>query len=123
MIFGTIHFLIVLFIILTPFIGSEYWLTLHFLFVPLMMAHWLTNQSICALTEVEKLVTGSKSDDETFFGKIIGPVYKFKTQKEENLFVWTGTLTLWVITASKLHAMGFVKMREDFADFRAAVGV
>ena len=118
-----IHVLIVLFIILTPFIGNEYMLSLHCLFVPLMMLHWATNQSVCALTEVEKFVTGSKVDEDTFFGKVIGPVYKFKTQKEENLFVWTGALTLWLVTLSKLHALGFVKLRSDFAQFREVVGV
>jgi hypothetical protein len=88
-----------------------------------MMLHWATNQSVCALTEVEKFVTGSKVDEDTFFGKVIGPVYKFKTQKEENLFVWTGALTLWLVTLSKLHALGFVKLRSDFAQFREVVGV
>ena len=118
-----IHLLFVLFIILTPFFGNEYMLSLHFLFIPLMLAHWTTNQSTCVLTEVEKFVRGSKVDDDTFFGKVIGPVYKFKTQREENLFVWTAAITLWLITLVKLQSVGFVKLQSDFAQFREVVGV
>jgi hypothetical protein len=118
-----IHLLFALFIILTPFFGNEYFLSLHFLFIPLMLAHWATNQSTCVLTEVEKFVRGSKVDEDTFFGKIIGPVYKFKTQREENLFVWTAAITLWLVTLVKLQTTGFVKLRSDFAQFREVVGV
>ena len=84
-----VHFLLVVFIIVTPFCGTPYMLSMHFLIVPFIMGHWLTNQSVCALTEMEKLLSGKDCDEDTFFGKIVGPVYKFKTQREENLFVWT----------------------------------
>ena len=110
-----IHFILVLFIIGVPFSNSEYLLTIHLLIVPFIMLHWITNQSVCALTEMEKLVTGKTCDDETFFGKVIGPVYKFKTQKEENLFVWTLLISLWLVTFFKLKATHFEYLKSDLA--------
>jgi hypothetical protein len=110
-----IHFLLVVFIIVTPFCGTPYMLSMHFLIVPFIMAHWLTNQTVCALTEMEKLLTGKDCDDETFFGKIVGPVYKFKTRREENLFVWTLLITLWLITFFKLHRTGFEYLKGEKA--------
>ena len=77
------------------------------------MAHWLTNQSVCALTEVEKLLTGKDCDDDTFFGKIVGPVYKFKTQREENLFVWTLLIALWGVTFVRLNNTNFDYLRAE----------
>lgn len=114
-----IHFLLVVFIIATPFFGTPYMLSMHFLIVPFIMAHWITNQSVCALTEMEKFLRGKECDDETFFGKIVGPVYKFKTQKEENMFVWTLLITLWFITFIKLQRSNFEFLRAEKARLRA----
>ena len=77
------------------------------------MLHWITNQSVCALTEMEKLLTGKTCDDETFFGQVVGPVYKFRTKDDENVFVWTLLITLWLISAFKLHDNGFAYLREE----------
>jgi len=110
-----VHFLLVVFIIVTPFCGTPYMLSMHFLIVPFIMGHWLTNQSVCALTEMEKLLSGKDCDEDTFFGKIVGPVYKFKTQREENLFVWTLLITLWLVTFFKLHRTDFAYLRAEKA--------
>jgi len=118
-----VHWFVFLFVILVPFIGNDYFLTLHLLAVPLILAHWATNQSVCALTELEKVVTGKTCDDETFFGKIVGPIYKFKTHREENLFVWTTMITLWVITFVRLQMTDFASLRADFAAMRSMVRV
>jgi hypothetical protein len=118
-----IHFLILLFLIVTPFIGDEYFLTLHIVIVPFILGHWLTNQSVCALTELEKAVTGQTCDDATFFGKIVGPVYKFRTHKEENLFVWTAMITLWLVTFVRLHKTGFSHFRGELRRLRAQFSV
>jgi hypothetical protein len=108
-----IHFLVVVFIVVTPFCGTPYMLSLHLLVVPLILGHWATNQTICALTEIEKLLSGKTCDEETFFGRLVGPVYKFKTQKEENLFVWTLMITLWLVTFTKLQANDFAYLRGE----------
>lgn len=109
------HGSLVVFILGTPFFGDASMMSLHLLIVPFIMAHWLTNQTVCALTEMEKFLRGKQKDDETFFGQIVGPVYKFKTKGEENLFVWTLLVTLWVVTIFKLHDTGFAHLRAEFA--------
>ena len=93
-----LHLLLVIFIVWAPFSSNKVLILLHLVIVPFIMLHWLTNQSVCALTELEKLVTGNTCDDQTFFGKIVGPVYKFNTQKDENVFVWIVMIVLWVIS-------------------------
>lgn len=118
-----IHLLVFLFIIITPFIGSEYMLSMHFLIVPFILLHWATNQSVCALTEIEKIVTGTKCDEDTFFGKIVGPIYKFKTQREENIFVWTMMITLWFITFIRLQKTDFAHLRADIAALRSSMNI
>ena len=118
-----IHILVVIFLVFSPFFGDEYFLTMHLLVVPFILLHWITNQSVCALTEMEKIVTGKTCDDETFFGQVVGPIYKFKTQGEENLFVWTLMITLWFITFVRLQPTGFVQLRRDFATIRSALRI
>lgn len=116
---NVIHYLVFLFVILTPFFGNDYLMTMHLLVVPFILLHWATNQSVCALTEMEKLITGKTCDDDTFFGKIVGPIYKFKTKREENLFVWTMMITLWFITFMRLQQTDFAHLRADIAAVRA----
>lgn len=120
LVISVIHYLIFLFLVLSPFFGNDYFLTIHLLVVPFIMLHWITNQSVCALTEMEKLVTGKTCDNDTFIGKIVGPVYKFKTQKEENLFVWTTMTTLWFITFIRLQKTDFAHLRADIRALRQA---
>ena len=91
---------------------------MHFIIVPFIMAHWITNQSVCALTELEKFLSGKTCDDDTFIGKIVGPVYKFRTAREENLFVWTFLITLWFITYIRLRETGFSFLREELTRLR-----
>lgn len=117
MLIRLIHWALVLFILVVPFFGSEYYLTIHLLIVPFIVLHWLTNQSVCALTEIEKLVSGKKNDGETFFGKIMGPIYKFHKQENENLFLYGLMAALFTITFIKLQRLGFTQLKGDFARF------
>ncbi len=110
-----------IFVIFTPFFGNDYFLSMHLLIIPFILVHWATNQSVCALTEIEKLVTGTRCDEETFFGKVVGPIYKFKTRREENLFVWTMMITLWFITFIRLQKTDFAHLRADIAAIRGAI--
>jgi hypothetical protein len=123
-IIGYIHFLVVLFIGLVPFIGNEYFLGLHLLIVPFIMLHWLTNQTVCALTELEKLVRGGGETifgqifepiykNESFIGRFMKPVYEFKDEDEETRVVWSVLTGLWVITLVRLWSLGFQLLRSD----------
>jgi hypothetical protein len=118
LIIKALHFLLVVFIIGAPFFGDAYLQTMHLLIVPFIMMHWITNQSVCALTEMEKLVTGKDCDDETFFGQVVGPVYKFHTRREENFFLWALLIILWSITVFKLHDTGFAYLKHEMAVLR-----
>jgi hypothetical protein len=111
-----------------PFIGNEYLLSLHLLIVPFIMLHWLTNQTVCALTELEKLVRGGCEDgdtifgqimtpiykDESFIGRIIAPIHTFEDADAEKRAVWIGLICLWVITLARLWPTGFRQLRRDF---------
>lgn len=67
------------------------------------------------MTEMEKILTGKTQDEETFIGKIVSPVYKFKTKGEETLFTWLALISLWLITLFKLQRTGFAGLKADFA--------
>jgi len=82
------------------------------------MLHWVTNQSACALTELEKFLTGKTEDDDTFIGKIVGPVYKFQSCEEQNMFVWSVLILLWLFTLYKLRRTKFQFMRQTAARLR-----
>jgi hypothetical protein len=115
---GLIHYLLIVFIIGTPFMGSEYFMTLHIVIIPFIMLHWITNQSVCALTEMEKLLKGETDDDKTFFGQVVGPVYKFRTQGDENTFLWTLLIGLWLISVYKLHSTDYSYLRAEYERFK-----
>jgi len=127
MVIQFIHFLVILFIIGAPFFGGDYLLSLHFLIVPFIMLHWITNQSVCALTELEKLVRGGCESKDTFFGQVMDPIYKsesfigrlvapfytFEDEETETLFVWVSLTGLWLITLYKLWPTGFSYLHSD----------
>lgn len=116
-----IHALVVIFIIGSPFFGGDYLLSLHFIIVPFIMLHWVTNQSVCALTELEKIVRGGCESKDTIFGQIMDPIYKsesfigrlaapfytFEDAETETLAVWIGLTGLWLITLLRLWPTGF----------------
>ena len=131
-IINLIHVVVLLFILATPFIGSEYYLTLHLIIIPFIMIHWLTNQTVCALTELEKLARGTSVDADTFFGqmmvpiyqnesfvgKIISPFYTIQDKETEKRAVWIGLALLWIITLIRLLPTGFGQLRGDIASIR-----
>ena len=132
-----IHILVILFIFLTPFFESEYMLTLHMVIIPFIMLHWFTNQTVCALTEFEKIIRGEVSDDATFFGQLMTPIYKsesfigrlvgpfhtFKDEDEEKRTVWIGLTLLWIITLLRLAPTGFRRLRQDLAMIRTSLHI
>ena len=57
---------------------------MHAVTIPFVMLHWYTNQTVCALTEMEKLVSGNKEED-TFFGQIFVQKPKVIPEIQEEL--------------------------------------
>jgi hypothetical protein len=128
-----IHVLVLLFIFTVPFFGGDYTLSLHFVIVPFIMLHWITNQSVCALTEMEKIVRGGCESKDTFFGQVMDPIYKsesfmgqivspfytFEDEETETLAVWVGLTGLWLITLCRLWPTGFSYLSAELASARA----
>ena len=123
-----IHILVRIFIVATPFLGGDYLLSLHFIIIPFIMLHWITNQTVCALTELERIARGCESGD-TFFGRIMDPIYKnesfvgtiispfytIEDKETETLAVWVGLTGLWLITLVRLWPTGFSHLHREFA--------
>lgn len=128
-----IHTFVVLFICCVPFFGGDYLLSLHFIIIPFIMLHWITNQSVCALTELEKLVRGGCESKDTFFGQVMDPIYKsesfigrlaapfytFEDKETETLAVWIALTGLWLITLYKLWPTGFSYLHLELDRARA----
>jgi hypothetical protein len=110
-----IHLVVVLFFVFAPFSSSESVLTLHLVMTPFLLLHWITNQSVCALTELEKCLTGKTEDHHTFMGQIMGPIYTFQSPENETIFVWGTLVVLWLITLYKLQKRGFKELRTTFS--------
>lgn len=104
-----LHFIFILFVVLTPFIGNNYFLILHAITVPFMMAHWYLEDNRCALTMMEKkarhIINGVEPDqDDCFMYNLIAPVYDFnKKYKEHSMSLYIITIVLWLITLTKLY--------------------
>ena len=95
-----LHLLLILWIVFVPFlnINNKSYLKMietHSYVIPFLLFHWYTNDT-CLLTEIEKKLTG-KSENETFIGRIIKPIYNV-TNKEIHII----TILLWFISIYKL---------------------
>jgi len=103
-----LHVIFVLFVVLTPFLGSNYFLVLHSFVVPFMMMHWTINNNACILTIIEHQIRCLVIDKnipicESFTYKLISPVYDFrKNHSDYSSFIYIITILLWTITMCKL---------------------
>lgn len=112
------HLFTLLFIILVPFSSNQKLLTIEFAALLTIMFHWITNNQVCCLTEMEKILRNETDDDRTFFGKLIGPVYTFG--KDSPVFQ-VGLIVLIMITAYKvrpLEALEIKKLGDLFTKWR-----
>jgi hypothetical protein len=105
-----LHTLLVVFVFLTPFVGSNYFLLLHSIIVPFIMIHWIFNDNTCALTIMEQQMRSqiygkSVSCDDCFVGKLVKPVYDFKANNEDStIFIYSCTIFLWLVCVTKLYS-------------------
>jgi len=104
-----IHILLMLFILLVPFFGSNYLLTMHFIIVPFIILHWVVNNNTCALTimehKIRETMTGTVCDvNDCITYRIISPVYDFnKNYNNFSSIIYIVTISLWLITAYRLY--------------------
>jgi hypothetical protein len=105
-----LHFVFVMFVVLTPFIGNNYFLLMHAIIVPFMMAHWYTNDNNCALTMMEKKIRlnlyGEDPDpNDCFTFNLIAPVYDFKRNNNDmSTIIYIVTFCLWGYTLIRLYS-------------------
>ena len=102
-----LHILFVIFVIVAPFSGSNYFLMLHSVFIPFIIIHWICNDNTCVLTIVERYlkrkVYGKIDEDECITCKLIEPVYDFKKNYSQfSTIIYTVTILLWLVTMSSL---------------------
>jgi len=104
-----LHFIFVLFVVLTPFIGNNYFLVLHAVIVPFVMLHWVTNDNNCALTMMEKKIRknlyGEEPDPtDCVTYNLIAPVYDFKKNNSDmSTIIYLITISLWGYTMVRLY--------------------
>lgn len=104
------HYIFVLFVILTPFIGNNYFLLLYVIMIPFMMAHWIANDNNCALTLMEKKLRehlyGEEPDpDDCFMYNLIAPIYDFRKNNHEfSVLIYGATISLWLYAAYRLYS-------------------
>lgn len=99
------HILFVLFVVVTPFTNSNYFLLLHVIIVPFIIFHWVINNNTCCLTLMEKTlrkeIYGTPGDCLTC--RLIEPVYDFKKNNAEfTTIIYAITIILVLISAGKL---------------------
>ncbi len=102
------HILFVLFVVVTPFINSNYLLLLHSIMIPFIIFHWITNNNICVLTIIEKnikkkLYKEDYKEDECFTCRLIEPVYDFiDDNRTFSNIIYLVTIILWMISVGRL---------------------
>lgn len=100
-----IHLLFIIFILVTPFVNSNYFLLLHMITVPFLVAHWICGDNTCVLTIVERKIRGKpKEDKDCFTCKLIEPVYDFhKNYEYFSKLTYLVVVCLWLISVGKLY--------------------
>ena len=94
-----LHVLLILFIVLAPFTGDALIILLNLVIMAGIMFHWIVNNQVCCLTELEKICRGKECDSETFFGNLVGPVYSANS----NMYSWILILILFAYNLKKLY--------------------
>lgn len=77
-----LHIIIIGYVVLTPFIGSQLLMNTHLVFVPGMMLHWYTNDNKCFLTNLENNLKRknkiNEEEEKGFANKIISRVFNYE---------------------------------------------
>lgn len=100
--------IVILFVVITPFLNSNYLLLMHAIIVPFIMIHWILNDNTCMLTTIEKHIRermngAPVNTHDCFTCRLIDPIYDFKSNYEDySNFIYLITTALWFISLIKL---------------------
>lgn len=103
-----LHILFILFIVLTPFLGSNYLLMLHVVAVPFLLLHWVWNDNTCFLTTLERKIKSSLygeeiKDDDCITCQLINPIYDVHNNYNQfSTAIYIIVIALWLISVGKL---------------------
>jgi len=102
------HVVFLLAILIVPFTNNRKNLEFYSMLIPFLFYHWSVNDDTCALTQAEMFMTG-KHKDETFMGRLVGPIYKME-DNEVNKLTKTLFFALWAFVQYRLgHFKEFTK--------------
>ena len=98
-----IHIALFCYGLMVPFVGSIKELKSFSFIIPVLLFHWATNDDTCFLTQLEAYFS-NKSNDRTFIGRIVGPIYNLD---DNTLGKFTKSIffLLWVFVQYKLGNM------------------
>jgi len=96
--------------LVVPFMKNKQNLEFYSLLVPFIFFHWSVNDDTCALTQMEMAVTGN-GKDETFFGRVMGPIYKMD-DTESNNFLKSIFFFLWLLVQYRLNRIDLEPLYE-----------
>ena len=95
-----IHLVLFMAVLVIPFLKNTQLLEMYSILIPFIFYHWSVNDDTCALTQMEMYVT-CNSKEETFFGRIMGPIYKMDDTDANNLLK-TLMFGLWLFVQYRL---------------------
>lgn len=104
-----IHALFIIFMVYAPFAKDMELVALHFVLVPFLYIHWLTNDATCFLTLVEKNMRGV-GEEQSFFHSLLAPIYQFH-KDEVNYLVWFASYALWLVSLYRLQKEEFQTLK------------
>ena len=95
-----LHFFLVLFVILTPFVQKSHLLLADLVLIPLIKLHWMINSNRCLLTTIsDDLLSDFRPKSESgFIGDLGEKIFKIAipSQKLDQITHWV-MLGLWFI--------------------------
>tara|TARA_B100000287_G_C20668366_1_gene792534 strand:- start:929 stop:1270 length:342 start_codon:yes stop_codon:yes gene_type:complete len=95
-----IHLVFFVTMLVVPFMNNKKNLEFYSLLVPFIFFHWSINDDMCALTQLEMIVTG-ECKDKTFFGRIMKPIYMLEDTHASKVLK-SLLFTLWMIVQFRL---------------------
>ena len=103
-----IHVVFLLAILIVPFTNNKRNLEFYSMVIPFLFYHWSVNDDTCALTQAEMMVTG-KHKDETFMGRLVGPIYKMEENQVNNM-TKTMFFVLWAFVQYRLGPVSYTHL-------------
>ena len=81
-----LHMVLICFIVLVPFVGPLLFVLLDLVLMLGVAGHWALNSNVCCLTELECALRGITERSESFFERLVGPVYGLNNSSSQ----WIG---------------------------------